>query len=60
MPDETTARARLLEVSTAILRQAVQLVENSLTTDEQLTKHSNYIPGSTIGTSSYTSVCLIT
>ena len=47
--DESTALARLLEVSTAILRQAVDLVENGLTSDEQLTTHSNYIPGSTIG-----------
>lgn len=47
--DDATARARLLEVSTAILRQAVNLVEDSLTTDQQLTAHSNYIPGSTIG-----------
>ncbi|KAI0757260.1 hypothetical protein C8Q80DRAFT_1093278 [Daedaleopsis nitida] len=47
--DEATALARLLDVSTAILRQAVDLVENGLTSDEQLTTHSNYIPGSTIG-----------
>lgn len=48
-PDDATARARLLEVSTAILRQAVNLVQDSLTTDQQLTAQSNYIPGSTIG-----------
>ncbi|EIW64516.1 uncharacterized protein TRAVEDRAFT_109602 [Trametes versicolor FP-101664 SS1] len=47
--DDATARARLLEVSTAILRQAVNLVQDSLTTDQQLTAQSNYIPGSTIG-----------
>ncbi|RPD63212.1 hypothetical protein L226DRAFT_527985 [Lentinus tigrinus ALCF2SS1-7] len=47
--DEPTALARLLEVSTAILRQGIDLVENSLTSDDQLTTHSNYIPGSTIG-----------
>ncbi|RDX56150.1 hypothetical protein K466DRAFT_661316 [Polyporus arcularius HHB13444] len=47
--DESTALARLLEVSTAILRQGVDLVENGLTSDDQLTTHSNYIPGSTIG-----------
>ncbi|KAH9921993.1 uncharacterized protein BXZ73DRAFT_51534 [Epithele typhae] len=47
--DEPVALGRLLEVSTAILRQAVDLVDNSLTSDEQLTTHSNYIPGSTIG-----------
>ncbi|KAI8995370.1 hypothetical protein BD414DRAFT_479336 [Trametes punicea] len=49
VPDEGTSRARLLEVSVAILRQAVGLLENGLTTDEQMTTHSNYIPGSTIG-----------
>ncbi|KAI0823013.1 hypothetical protein BC628DRAFT_1365600 [Trametes gibbosa] len=40
--DDATARTRLLEVSTAILRQG-------LVTDEQLTAHSTFIPGSTIG-----------
>lgn len=49
--DEPTALARLLEVSTAILRQGVDLVENRLTSDDQLTTQSNYIPGSTIGMS---------
>lgn len=48
--DEATSLARLLETSTAILRQAVDFVENGLTSDDQLTAHSNYIPGSTIGT----------
>ncbi|KAI0762650.1 hypothetical protein C8Q74DRAFT_1291421 [Fomes fomentarius] len=47
--DEPTALARLLEVAAAILRQGVDLVENGLTSDEHLTAHSNYIPGSTIG-----------
>ena len=47
--DEPVALARLLDVSTAIIRQAVDLVDNCLTSDEQLTAHSNYIPGSTIG-----------
>ncbi|KAH9853132.1 hypothetical protein C2E23DRAFT_823386 [Lenzites betulinus] len=47
--DEATARTRLLEVSIAILRQGVGLVEDSLTADEQLTAQSTFIPGSTIG-----------
>lgn len=47
--DESTSLTRLLEVSTAILRQAIELVENGLTSDEQLTTRSIYIPGSTIG-----------
>ncbi|KAI0651596.1 hypothetical protein C8Q79DRAFT_934125 [Trametes meyenii] len=49
IPDEAASRARLLEVSTVILRQAVELLEGGLGHDEQLTTHSNYIPGSTIG-----------
>ncbi|KIP11438.1 hypothetical protein PHLGIDRAFT_99650 [Phlebiopsis gigantea 11061_1 CR5-6] len=40
---------RLLEVSTVILQQAVDLVDNGLTSDEQLIVHSQYMPGSTIG-----------
>lgn len=47
--DEVTALARLQEVSTVVLRQAVDLVNNSLTSDEQLTVHSQFMPGSTIG-----------
>lgn len=41
---------QLLSVSTTILTQALDLVENVLTSDEQLTIHSKYLPGSTIGT----------
>lgn len=48
--DEATALARLLEVSTVVLRQAVDLVNDNLTSDDQLTVHSQYLPGSTIGT----------
>ncbi|EPS99120.1 hypothetical protein FOMPIDRAFT_125744 [Fomitopsis schrenkii] len=48
-PDEATALARLLEVSTIVLRQAVELVSDNLTSDDQLTVHSQYLPGSTIG-----------
>ena len=40
---------RLIEVSTVVLQQAVDLVDNSLTSDEQLTVHSQFMPGSTIG-----------
>ncbi|KAI0768543.1 hypothetical protein BD413DRAFT_127994 [Trametes elegans] len=47
--DEAAARSRLLEVSTIILRQAVDLIQGGLTTDDQLTTPSNFIPGSTIG-----------
>lgn len=47
--DEATALARLLDVSTIVLRQAVDLVNDNLTSDDQLTVHSQYLPGSTIG-----------
>ncbi|PIL29622.1 hypothetical protein GSI_08259 [Ganoderma sinense ZZ0214-1] len=47
--DEATSLARLLETSTTILRQAIDLVEDGLTSDDQLSIQSNYIPGSTIG-----------
>lgn len=47
--DESLALDRLLEVSTVVLRQAIELVENSLSSDEQLSAPSKYIPGSTIG-----------
>lgn len=44
---------QLLSVSTTILAQALDLVENVLTSDEQLTIHSKYLPGSTIGIVEY-------
>ncbi|TCD70090.1 hypothetical protein EIP91_005072 [Steccherinum ochraceum] len=47
--DEAKALERLLEVSTLVLAQAVNLVDNSLVSDDQLTAKSQYIPGSTIG-----------
>lgn len=40
---------QLLSVSTTVLAQAQDLVENVLTSDEQLQVHSKYLPGSTIG-----------
>lgn len=51
--DEEKALERLLEVSSLVLAQAVDLVDNSLVSDEQLTAKSQYIPGSTIGVSAY-------
>ena len=53
---EELSLKRLLEVSTIVLQQAVDLVDNSLTSDDQLTTHSQYMPGSTIGASSPKSV----
>lgn len=46
---EDVALRRLLEVSTTVLQQAVDLVQNDLASDDQLTVHSQYMPGSTIG-----------
>lgn len=41
---------QLLEVGTIILSQALDLLDISLTSDEQLAIQSQYMPGSTIGT----------
>jgi hypothetical protein len=41
---------QLIDVGITILNQALDLVNDSLTSDEQLTVHSQYMPGSTIGT----------
>jgi len=38
-----------LAVAKTVLLQAVDLLDNHLTYDEQLTVHSKYLPGSTIG-----------
>jgi hypothetical protein len=43
---------QLLSVSKTILLQAVDVLDNHLTSDDQLTTHSKFLPGSTIGTSS--------
>lgn len=40
---------QLLRVSTTVLYQAVEVVDSHLTSDEQLTIHSKFLPGSTIG-----------
>ena len=41
---------QLVDVGITILSQALDLVNDSLTSDEQLAVHSQYMPGSTIGT----------
>jgi hypothetical protein len=48
--EDVTQLAQLVSVSKTILLQAVDLVENHLTSDDQLTVHSKFLPGSTIGT----------
>lgn len=40
---------QLLVVARTVLEQAVDLVDNYLTSDDQLTVHSKSLPGSTIG-----------
>jgi len=47
--DEMKNLEQLIEVGTIILGQALDLLDNSLTSDEQLTVQSQYMPGSTIG-----------
>jgi hypothetical protein len=47
--DEMKDLEQLIDVGTTILNQALDLVNDSLTSDEQLTVHSQYMPGSTIG-----------
>jgi hypothetical protein len=48
--DQMKNLEQLIDVGTTILNQALDLLDNSLTSDEQLTIHSQYMPGSTIGT----------
>jgi len=47
--DKMNNLEQLIDVGTTILNQALDLVNDSLTSDEQLTVHSQYMPGSTIG-----------
>ncbi|KAL5518644.1 hypothetical protein ACEPAH_327 [Sanghuangporus vaninii] len=46
---EAESLDKLLQVSVVVLRQAVDLVNHSLSEDDQLTAESKFIPGSTIG-----------
>ncbi|KAH7883820.1 hypothetical protein F5I97DRAFT_1895892 [Phlebopus sp. FC_14] len=47
--DSSLQLTQLLFVSTTVLQQALDLVTNVLTHDDQLTVQSKYLPGSTIG-----------
>jgi hypothetical protein len=40
---------KLISVAIAVLHQGIDLVDNVLTSDDQLTVHSKYVAGSTIG-----------
>jgi hypothetical protein len=42
--------AQLLTVAISVLRQGIDLVDNVLTSDDQMVIHSKHVPGSTIGT----------
>ncbi|KAF8641240.1 hypothetical protein AX17_000874 [Amanita inopinata Kibby_2008] len=48
-PQATESLEKLLFVSKTVLLQAVDLLDNHLTSDDQLTVNSRYLPGSTIG-----------
>jgi hypothetical protein len=50
IPNDEEQRKQLLAVSTAVLSQAIDLVEKRLTSDDQLLVHAKHLPGSTIGT----------
>ena len=51
--DIASSRNEIMEqqlfVAKTLLRQAVDLLDNHLSSDEQLTVHSKYMPGSAIG-----------
>ena len=58
--DEAKALERLLEVCSVVLKQGIDLVDNFLVSDDQLTMQSQYIPGSTIGVSFFLVLCIVT
>ena len=47
-----------LFVAKTLLQQAVDLLDNHLSSDEQLIVHSTYMPGSTIGQLSFFASCI--
>ncbi|KAF8624898.1 hypothetical protein AX15_005766 [Amanita polypyramis BW_CC] len=48
-PESSNSLEKLLFVSKTVLLQAIDLLDNHLTSDHQLTTSSQYLPGSTIG-----------
>lgn len=50
---EPSALEHLLDVTRTTMQQAIDLVNNHLITDDQLSAHSRYLPGSTIGSFRY-------
>ena len=49
--EEASNLENLLAVSVIVVQQAIDLLEEKITSDDQLSYHSKYIPGSTIGMS---------
>ena len=48
-PAEAKELDQLLDVGSKIIDQALDMLENSLSSDEQLSFSSKFLPGSTIG-----------
>ncbi|KAK7064505.1 DinB-2 domain-containing protein [Favolaschia claudopus] len=46
---EETTLTQLLQVSRIVLQQGVELLDNYITSNDQLVVHSQHLPGSTIG-----------
>ena len=55
---ESTSLDQLLWVAKAVLEQALVLVREALTSDDQLSYPSKYIPGSTIGDTGTASIII--
>ncbi|KAF7319991.1 Histone deacetylase [Mycena kentingensis (nom. inval.)] len=49
MPAQETTLSQLLNVSRIVLQQGIDLLDEHLTSNDQLTVQSQYLPGSTIG-----------
>ena len=48
-PSDRQVVEEQLYVAKTVLQQAIDLLDNHITSDEQLTVHSKFMPGSTIG-----------
>ncbi|KAF7310639.1 Histone deacetylase [Mycena chlorophos] len=49
VPQQDTTLSQLLDVCTTVLQQGVDLLDAHITSNDQLTVHSQFLPGSTIG-----------
>lgn len=50
IPVDREVLCQQISVAKTVLLQAIDLLDNYLTSDEQLSVHSQFLPGSTIGT----------